>query len=108
MAHPIEVTDATFQAEIGTYKGVALVDFWAAWCGPCRMMAPIVSELAEDYQGKAKIAKLDVDENPETASRFGIMSIPTLLIFKDGKVVDQVIGVQPKEALKQRLNRWLQ
>ncbi|NPV54377.1 MAG: thioredoxin [Firmicutes bacterium] len=108
MSHPIEVTDATFQSEIRAYKGVALVDFWAAWCGPCRMMAPIVSELAEDYQGKAKIAKLDVDENPETASRFGIMSIPTLLIFKDGQVVDQVIGVQPKEALKQRLNRWIQ
>ncbi|HHY47283.1 MAG TPA: thioredoxin [Firmicutes bacterium] len=108
MVHPVEVTDANFEAEISNYRGVALVDFWAEWCGPCRMMTPTVAELASDFQGRAKIAKLNVDENPETASAYGIMSIPTLIIFKDGRPVDKLIGVQPKSVLTQRIEKWLQ
>lgn len=108
MVHPVEVTDSNFEAEISNYRGVALVDFWAEWCGPCRMMAPTVAELASDFQGRAKVAKLNVDENPETASAYGIMSIPTLIIFKDGRPVDKLIGVQPKSVLTQRIEKWLQ
>lgn len=107
MAHPITLTDANFEAEITNYKGVALVDFWAEWCGPCRMMAPTVDELASDFQGRAKIAKLNVDDNGEIAAAFGIMSIPTLIIFKDGQPVDKLIGVQPKAELSRRIERWL-
>lgn len=99
MAKPIDVTDATFEAEVEKSQGLAVVDFWATWCGPCRMIAPILDELAQEYDGRAKVLKLDVDANVRTASRFQVRSIPTVLFFKDGKLVDQVIGAVPKPTL---------
>ncbi|MBO8126479.1 MAG: thioredoxin [Firmicutes bacterium] len=102
--HTIELTDANFESEVLQADGVVLVDFWAAWCMPCRAIAPVVEELAAEYAGKAKVGKLNVDENPRTASAYGIMSIPTLMIFKDGKVADQIVGAQPKAVLSQRLD----
>ncbi|WP_174729693.1 thioredoxin [Mesobacillus harenae] len=90
-------TDQTFSSETGS--GVVLVDFWAPWCGPCKMIAPVLEELDSEMGDKVKIVKLDVDENQETAGKFGVMSIPTLLVLKDGEVVDKVVGFQPKEAL---------
>ncbi|OCA81766.1 thioredoxin [Pradoshia sp. D12] len=91
------VTDQTFVTETG--EGLVLADFWAPWCGPCKMIAPVLEEIDAELDGKVKIVKLDVDENQETAVKFGVMSIPTLVLFKDGEVVDKVIGFQPKEAL---------
>lgn len=99
----VKVTDQTFTNE--TKEGLVLVDFWAPWCGPCKMIAPVLEDLDQEMGGKLTIAKLDVDENQETAARYGVMSIPTLLLFKNGEVVDQVIGFQPKEALKQLVER---
>lgn len=99
------VTDQTFDKETGA--GVVLADFWAPWCGPCKMIAPVLEELDAELGEKLKIVKLDVDENQETAAKFGVMSIPTLLVFKDGEVVDKVVGFQPKEALEERLNSHL-
>jgi thioredoxin 1 len=93
-----QITDDQFQSTIA--QGVTLVDFWAPWCGPCKMIAPILDELAGELQGKAKIVKINVDDNPVVAGQFGIMSIPTLLLFKDGKKVDQKVGGQPKPQLK--------
>ncbi|WP_075982504.1 thioredoxin [Bacillus massilinigeriensis] len=95
------VTDQTFDAE--TSSGLVLVDFWAPWCGPCKMIAPVLEEIDAEMGEKLRIVKLDVDENQETAAKFGVMSIPTLLVFKDGEVVDKVVGFQPKEALAERL-----
>ena len=100
MANAVEVTDDNFAAEIETYEGLAVVDFWATWCAPCRMIAPIVESLATEYAGKAKVAKLDVDNNQRTAARFNVRSIPTILFFKDGKLVDQVVGAVPRPALE--------
>ncbi|OCA91322.1 thioredoxin [Bacillus sp. FJAT-27225] len=91
------VTDQNFAGETG--KGLVLVDFWAPWCGPCKMIAPVLEEIDGEIGDKVKIVKLDVDENPETASKYGVMSIPTLLLFKDGEQVDKVVGFQPKENL---------
>lgn len=93
----IEVNDAGFKEEIGS--GITLVDFWTPWCGPCKMIAPILEELAPEVEGKANIAKLNVDENQATASEYEVMSIPTLILFKDGEPVDKVVGFQPKEQL---------
>lgn len=101
----VNVTDQTFTTE--TSEGVVLVDFWAPWCGPCKMIAPVLEELDAELGEKAKIVKIDVDENQETAAKFGVMSIPTLLVFKNGEVVDQVVGFQPKEALAELLNKHL-
>ncbi|ANB56927.1 thioredoxin [Anoxybacillus sp. B7M1] len=101
----VNATDQTFTTETST--GVTLVDFWAPWCGPCRMIAPVLEELAEDLGDKVKIVKVNVDENQETASKYGVMSIPTLLVFKDGDVVDKTVGFQPKEALAQLLEKHL-
>lgn len=103
MAKPIAVTDATFDNEVLKSDTPVLVDFWAEWCGPCRMIAPAVEEIASEYDGKAKVAKLDVDNNPEVSMKYNIRSIPTLLIFKDGKIVDQIIGAVPKSHLKKQL-----
>ncbi|MFO7825155.1 MAG: thioredoxin [Cyclobacterium sp.] len=102
MAKAIEITDTNFDEIIKSEQPV-LMDFWAEWCGPCKMIGPIVEELAADYEGKATITKLDVDSNPDIASKFGIRSIPTLLIFKGGKVVDKVIGAVPKSVLADKL-----
>lgn len=102
---PVTLTDATFDKVVGQSRLPVLVDFWAAWCGPCKMIAPAVANLAREFAGRAIVGKLNVDENPRTAGRFGVMSIPTLLIFKNGQVVDQIVGAQPAAALRQRLAR---
>jgi thioredoxin 1 len=102
MGKTLVLTDATFNDTINGDKPV-LVDFWAEWCGPCKMIGPLVEELAGDYEGKAVIAKLNVDENPETTARFGVRSIPTLLVFKNGQIVDKQIGAVPKSILDQKL-----
>jgi len=104
----VTLTDANFSQEILKYEGVALVDFWAPWCGPCQMMGPIIKELSEDLTGKVKVGKLSVDDNPETAQKYNIMSIPTFIIFKNGEPVDQFSGAQTKEALRERLDQQLQ
>jgi len=106
MGKAIEVTDANFEQIINSDKPV-LVDFWAEWCGPCKMIGPIVEELAGDYEGKAVIAKMDVDMNPQVPAKFGIRSIPTLLVFKNGQVVDKQIGAVPKSVLNQKLQAQL-
>lgn len=104
---PIEVTDGNFGSEIESGQGLSLVDFWAAWCGPCRMVAPIVEQLAGEYHGKLKVAKLDVDSNQQTATRYNIRSIPSILFFKDGKHVDTVVGAVPKALLDRKIQEHL-
>jgi len=99
MSKEVELTDANFEAEVINSEIPVLVDFWAPWCGPCRMVAPIVEEISHEYDGKVKVGKLNTDDNQMVASQYGIMSIPTLMIFKGGKVVDRIIGAQPKSAL---------
>jgi len=105
MSQATAVTDSTFESEIEKHDGLAVVDFWAAWCGPCRMIAPILDQLAVDYDGKAKVVKLDVDANQRTAMKYNIRSIPAVLFFKDGKVVDQVIGAVPKTQLESKFKQ---
>jgi thioredoxin 1 len=99
----IELTDDNFETEIEGAAGLALVDFWAEWCGPCRMVSPIVEELAEEYAGRMKVGKMDVDENQRTTQRFQIRSIPSILFFKDGAHVDTVVGAVPKAALERKI-----
>ena len=99
----IEITDQNFKKEVLESDKVILVDFWAPWCGPCQMMGPILDELSKEVEGKFKVGKLNVDENPDSASEYGIMSIPALKIFKNGKVVKELTGVQNKESLKEEL-----
>lgn len=100
----VTLTDQNFQEEVLNSGEPVLVDFWAAWCGPCRIIAPVIEELAGEFEGRAKIAKMDVDENPQVPMNFGIRSIPTLLFFKDGKVVDQLVGAAPKKMLAEKLD----
>lgn len=107
MSKPIEVTDSTFETEVANSSQPVVVDFWAVWCGPCKMIAPIMEEFASEYNGKVKIAKVDVDNNPNIAVKFGIRSIPTVLFFKDGKVVDQVIGAYPKSHFQEKLKKLI-
>ncbi len=107
MAHPADTSDATFRADVLDSETPVLVDFWAPWCGPCRIVAPIVEELAGDYAGRVKVVKLNTDENPVTAGAYGIRSIPTLLVFKHGKPVSQVVGAQPKASLSRKLDAAL-
>jgi thioredoxin 1 len=103
----ITVTDDNFQSEIEGAEGLAMVDFWAAWCGPCRMVGPIVEQLATEYEGKIKIGKLDVDANQRVASRFNIRSIPSILFFKDGQLVDTVVGAVPKPHLERKIQEHM-
>ena len=105
MASPIAITDSSFDNDVIKSKLPVLVDFWAEWCGPCKMIAPTLEELAEEYSESLVIAKLDVDSNPQTASSYGIRVIPALLIFKDGKPVDQIVGAVPKSVIKSRIDQ---
>lgn len=104
----LELTDANFQEEIANYNGIAVVDFWAIWCGPCKMIGPIIEEMAEKYEGKVKVGKLDVDHNDETAFKYSIRSIPTVLFFKNGEVVDRHVGTAPKSQFFEKVDALLQ
>jgi thioredoxin 1 len=106
MSNAVAVSDETFQTEIEEHKGLAVVDFWAEWCGPCRMIAPSLDQLAVEYTGRAKVTKLDVDSNQKTAMKYNIRSIPAVLFFKDGKLVDQVIGAVPKQHLDTKFRQY--
>ncbi len=103
----LDVTVNTFTSEIINTTGVTLVDFWAPWCGPCRMVSPILEQIAKEQAARLRVAKVNIDENPELASNYGVMSIPTMLIFKDGEVVDEFVGALPKRAIERKLERWL-
>ena len=101
----IALTDANFDEEVYKSDKPVLVDFWAPWCAPCNMLAPIIEEIAKEYSGKVKVCKMNVDDNPSTPAKFGIRGIPTLIIFKDGKIVDQIVGLVPKATIKEVLDR---
>lgn len=107
MSNEIEFTESNFSTEVLEADMPVLVDFWAPWCGPCKMIAPIVEEISEEYAGKIKVGKLNTDDNQGVASQYGIMSIPTLMIFKNGEVVERIVGAQPKEALTLKLESVL-
>jgi thioredoxin 1 len=104
---PVTITDQNFEEEVSKSNIPVLIDFWAVWCGPCRAIAPIVEQLAAEYDGKLKIGKLDVDENPDTAVKYGVRSIPTLLIFKNGQLVDTIIGAVQKHVLVQKITPYI-
>ena len=106
-AHPVTVTDATFPAEVEQHQGLVVVDFWAQWCGPCRAIAPVLEQLASEYAGRLKVAKVDVDASQKTAMRFNIRSIPTLVFFKNGARVDTVVGAMPKAHLTGKIDQHL-
>jgi thioredoxin 1 len=108
MGTPMEVTDETFQAEVLDASEPTLVDFWAAWCGPCRMVAPIVEEIAEEYADKLRVAKMDVDQNKQTPMKYGIQGIPTLILFKDGGEAARIVGFRPKAAMIEELEPYLE
>ena len=104
---PVNISDSTFDSEVMSFPGPVIVDAWAPWCGPCRMVGPVLEQLARDYAGQVKIAKLNVDENPGVASRYGIRSIPTMLFFKDGQLVNTQVGALPKEEIERHLSAIL-
>ena len=104
MSKPITIEDNNFEEAVLRAKTPVLVDFWAQWCGPCRMVAPVVEELAQEYEGRVGFGKVDVDQNPNIASQYGVMSIPTLILFKDGKPISNIVGFRPKAQLKQSLD----
>ncbi|MBT8377889.1 MAG: thioredoxin [Ignavibacteria bacterium] len=101
---PVEITDDNFESEVLKSDTPVLIDFWAVWCGPCKIIAPIVEELAQEYDGKIKVGKLDVDSNQQTSIKYGVRSIPTLLLFKDGNVKETIIGAVPKKLIVEKLN----
>src|SRR5664279_4405666 len=103
MGKPVVVTDASFETEVEKSNGVVLVDFWATWCSPCKMIAPIVEQIASEYEGKLTVGKLDTDANVQTALKYGVMSIPTLILFKNGQPVERIVGYQPKERLMTKI-----
>lgn len=103
MAHPVAISDSSFPDEVLQSPQTVLVDFWAEWCGPCRMIAPVLEQIADEYSSNVKVAKLDVDANPQTSMKYGVQSIPTMIVFKDGKEVDRLIGYMPKERLLTRI-----
>ncbi|OGS49964.1 MAG: thioredoxin [Euryarchaeota archaeon RBG_16_68_12] len=103
---PFTFTDTSFEVDTRR-EGVVLVDMWAVWCAPCLRLAPAIEQIARDYAGKVRVGKLNVDENPATPARFGVASIPTLLVFRDGKLVDQIVGAVPRQEIERVLNRWL-
>lgn len=103
----VVLTDDGFDQDIGDHKGLAIVDFWATWCGPCQIIAPVIEQLAQEYEGKLRVGKLDVDANQQTAVRFNVRSIPSILFFKDGKLVDTIVGAVPKAALVEKIERHL-
>jgi thioredoxin 1 len=107
MSNALVVTDANFEAEVEKHEGLVVVDFWAPWCAPCRLVAPILDQLSVEYAGKVKVAKLDVDENQKTAIRFNVRSIPTLLFFKGGKLVDTIVGAAPKAKLGAKFQEYV-
>ncbi len=107
MGNAVAVTGANFETEVLQSKVPVLVDFWAAWCGPCRAIAPAVEEIAKDYEGRLKVAKVDVDENMEISARYGVQSIPTLMLFKDGDAVERLIGAYPKPAILAKIQRHI-
>ena len=107
MSKPVQITDSTFDDEVMKSDIPVIVDFWAPWCGPCKMIAPILEDIATEYDGKLKVAKLDVDSNTKVASQYKIMSIPALLIFKNGELVDQMIGAMPKNQLLDHITKAL-
>lgn len=109
MASPntVELTDDNFDTEIVQHKGLSLVDFWAPWCGPCRMVAPAVEAIAAEYTGKLKVGKVNTDEAPEVSAKFGIRSIPTIMLFRDGEIVDQIIGALPKDQIAKKVEQAL-
>ncbi len=104
MSKPVEVTDSTFDQEVVKADKPVLVDFWAPWCGPCRMVGPVLAEIAEEEQARVKIVKVNVDENQQYASQLGVFNIPTMIVYKDGKPVDKIIGAMPKAQLLDRLS----
>ena len=106
-AHPVQLTDQNFQRAVLDSDKPVLVDFWAFWCAPCKMLKPVLEELATEYQGKVVVGELDVDANPTTASRFGVLSIPTLILFRGGKPAQRIVGYQPKANLKQKIDAVL-
>jgi thioredoxin 1 len=105
MSNAVTVTDADFESEVEQHEKLTVVDFWATWCGPCRMIAPILDQLAVEYDGKVKVTKLDVDANIKTATKFNVRSIPMLLFFKGGKVVDQIVGAVPRQAIEAKFKQ---
>ena len=107
MGAPAAISDATFESEVLNATGPVLVDFWATWCGPCKAIAPVLDEMAQEQDGKLKIVKLDVDQNGQTAMKFGVQAIPTLILFKDGQPVERVMGAMPKRELMSRIERYI-
>lgn len=105
--HPVPVTDAEFDQQIAKHDGLAIVDFWATWCGPCQVIAPAMQQIAEEYEGRVKVAKLDVDENQQTTMKFNVRSIPSVLFFKNGEHVDTVVGAVPKGYLVEKIEKHL-